>query len=100
MHGSSIITPNMHLHCHLKECVLDYGPLQIFLCFPFERYNGLLGAFPNNNKSIEVQLMNRFCMIGSSWKFHLQVHFLMNYLLSFLTLARGWHIIGHFKEFF
>ena len=61
MHGSSIITPNMHLHCHLKERVLDYGPLQNFWCFPFERYNGLLGAFPNNNKSIEVQLMNRFC---------------------------------------
>ena len=26
----------------------------------FERYNGLLGAFPNNNRSIEVQLVNRF----------------------------------------
>lgn len=24
------------------------------------RYNGLLGEFPNNKKSLEVQLMNRF----------------------------------------
>lgn len=60
MHGSSLITPNMHLHGHLKECILDYGPLHGFWCFPFERFNGLLGAFPNNNRSIEVQLLNRF----------------------------------------
>ncbi len=55
-----LATPNMHLHCHLKECVLDYGPLHGFWCYPFERYNGLLGGLPNNNKSIEAQLMNRF----------------------------------------
>lgn len=60
MHGSSVVTPNMHLHCHLKECILDYGPLHGFWCFPFERFNGLLGSQPNNNRSIEVQLMNRF----------------------------------------
>ena len=33
MFGSS----DMHLHCHLKECILDYGPLHGFWCFPFER---------------------------------------------------------------
>lgn len=60
MYGSSLVTPNMHLHCHLKECVLDYGPLHGFWCFPFERFNGLLGSLPNNNRSIEVQLMKRF----------------------------------------
>lgn len=60
MYGSSIVTPNMHLHGHLKECILDYGPIHGFWCFPYERYNGLLGEFPNNKKSIEVQLMNRF----------------------------------------
>lgn len=60
MHGSSLVTPNMHLHCHLKECVLDYGPLHSFWCFPFERFNGMLGSLPNNNRSIEIQLMNRF----------------------------------------
>lgn len=60
MYGKAIITPNMHLHCHLKECIMDYGPLHAFWCFPFERYNGLLGQLPNNNKTIEIQLMNRF----------------------------------------
>lgn len=60
MYGPSIVTPNMHLHAHLKQCILDYGPIHGFWCFPFERFNGLLGEFPNNKKSIEVQLMNRF----------------------------------------
>ena len=57
------ITPNMHMHCHLRSCILDYGPLHGFWLYAFERYNGLLGAMPHNNHSIEVQIvqiMNRF----------------------------------------
>lgn len=60
LYGESVVTPNMHLHCHLKECILDFGPLHGFWCFPFERYNGVLGNVPNNNRSIEAQMMNRF----------------------------------------
>ncbi len=33
---------------------MDFG------CFAFERYNGILGAMPNNNRNIEPQLMQRF----------------------------------------
>ena len=29
-YGKNIATPNMHVSCHLKECILDYGPLIIF----------------------------------------------------------------------
>lgn len=58
--GKDHITPNMHLHCHLLECILDYGPLHSFWCFAFERYNGILGSMPNNNRCIESQLMKRF----------------------------------------
>ena len=57
--GKDCITPNMHLHCHLAECIEDYGPVYGFWCFPFERYNGLLGSTPNNNRSIECQIMQR-----------------------------------------
>lgn len=32
----------------------------IFWLYAYERYNGVLGSIPNNNRSIEVQLMNRF----------------------------------------
>lgn len=60
MYGKGIVTPNMHMHCHLCECVKDYGPLHGFWLFSFERFNGMLGQQPSNNRSIEVQLMDRF----------------------------------------
>lgn len=58
--GKESVTPNMHMHCHLAACISDYGPLHGFWLFAFERYNGILGSMPNNNRSIEVQLMGRF----------------------------------------
>ena len=54
LHGPSVITPNVHMHGHLSECIRDYGPLHAFWLFSFERYNGLLGAQPNNNRSVEM----------------------------------------------
>ena len=50
----------MHMHCHLGDCLKDYGPLHAFWLFAFERYNGLLGNQPTNNRAIEPQLMKRF----------------------------------------
>lgn len=60
IYGASFITPNMHLHGHLRECLLDYGPFHGFWCYSFERFNGVLGAYKTNNKSLEVQLMRKF----------------------------------------
>ena len=60
LYGKSVVTPNMHMHCHLRLCVEDYGPSHGFWLFAFERCNGILGNVPNNNCSIEVQLINRF----------------------------------------
>ena len=60
LYGTSAVTPNMHLHCHLKDILLDYGPVQEFWLFSFERYNGILGNQPTNNRAIEEQLMKRF----------------------------------------
>ena len=60
LYGTSTITPNMHLHGHLAECVKDYGSIYGFWLFAFERYNGTLGSFPTNKKSITEQLMRRF----------------------------------------
>ena len=39
---------NMHLHCHLRDILLDYGPVQ---SFSFERYNGILGDLPTNHRA-------------------------------------------------
>ena len=60
LYGSEFCTMNLHLHCHLKECLFDYGPSHGFWCFAFERCNGILGSYPNNNKNIEKTMMNRF----------------------------------------
>ena len=60
LHGQSSITPNMHMHGHLTECIKDYGPLSSFWLFSFERFNGLLGYLPTNNRLIETQVKQRF----------------------------------------
>ena len=60
LYGNAHCTPNMHLHLHLKYCLLDYGPVHGFWCFPFERFYGILGVYPTNNLNVEVQMMNRF----------------------------------------
>lgn len=60
IYGSHKVTPNMHLHMHLVDCIKDYGPVYSFWLFSFERYNGLLGNFRTNQRSVELQLMRRF----------------------------------------
>ncbi len=62
LYGPELVTPNMHMHCHLAECIRDYGPLSSFWLFPFERYNGILEGTPTNNRSVEVQIMQRFLL--------------------------------------
>ena len=60
VYGKERITPNMHMHTHLADCILDYGPIYSFWLFSFERYNGILGNYYTNNKSIELQIMRKF----------------------------------------
>ena len=60
LHGPSSITPNMHMHGHLTECIKDYCPLSSFWLFSFERFNGLLGDLPTNNRLRETQVIQRF----------------------------------------
>ena len=60
LYGKEYCTPNMHLHLHLKESFFNYGPPNAFWCFAFERYNGILGSYHSNKKSIESQFMKKF----------------------------------------
>ena len=60
LYGKCHTTPNMHLHLHIKECVLNYGPVHSFWCFPFERFNGVLGSFQKNWISPELQMLKKF----------------------------------------
>ena len=52
---------NLHLPNHIKDTVVDYGPSHAFWCFPFERYNGVLGSFYQHegNSSASPYLMNQ-----------------------------------------
>ena len=59
LYGRKAVTPNMHLHCHLKDCLLECGPVHAFWCFSFERFNGILGGMQVNGRSIEIQLMRK-----------------------------------------
>ena len=48
------------MHLHLKESVLNYGPVYGFWCFPFERFNGVLESFQKNWISSELQMLKKF----------------------------------------
>ena len=58
--GPDACTPNLHLHGHLQECYMDYGPADSFWLFAFERMNGILGSVSTNHQAIEIQLMRKF----------------------------------------
>ena len=61
--GKNNVTPNMHLHAHLRQCVEDFGPVFSFWCFSFERYNGILESFQKNWQAPESQLMEKFVLM-------------------------------------
>lgn len=65
INGKLAITPNMHLHLHLKECVENYGSIYGVWLFSFERSNGILGSYQTNSKTVEIQIMRKFMMSGS-----------------------------------
>ena len=60
LYGKEVATPNMHLHCHLKQSLYDYGPIHNFWLFSYERYNGIFEQFPSSNRSLEIHFMKRF----------------------------------------
>lgn len=60
LYGKENCTPNMHMHLHLKQSVFNYGPVYGFWCFPFERFNGILGSFQKNWVSPELQMFRKF----------------------------------------
>ena len=60
LYGKEKCTPNMHMHLHLCKSVQNYGPVTSFWCFPFERFNGILGRFQKNWISPEQQMAKKF----------------------------------------
>ena len=60
LYGKEKLVINMHLACHLQQFVLDYGPINGFWCYGFERFNGIIGSFPNNNQNVAITMMKKF----------------------------------------
>lgn len=60
LYGSERVTPNMHLHQHLTNCIMDYASVYSIWLYSFERYNGIMGMFHSNHRSVELQLMRKF----------------------------------------
>ena len=61
MYGGHIGTINMHMACHIKHCMLLYGPFHAFSLFAFERLNGIVGAINTNGRKPEVTFMTKMC---------------------------------------
>ena len=60
LYGPECCTPNMHMACHLKDCLLDFGPFLSFWCFPYERYNGILEGVRKSWILPEKQMFLKF----------------------------------------
>ena len=87
---------NMHLHLHLKECLYDFGPPYSFWCYAFERYNGMLGNFPTNQKNIEPQLMKKCLLLQElhSQSFPVNDEFFGNILEQSHSVSGGLLLTG------
>ena len=57
LYGKEFITPNNHLHMHLRDCVIDFGPVYSYWLFAFERFNYNVSNLCTNKRNIEVQIM-------------------------------------------
>ena len=83
LYGKNAVTPNMHLHCHLKECIMDCGPVHAFWCFSFERFNGILGSMQVNGRSVEVQMMRKLLAGRFVWDVKFPSEFQENFMPFF-----------------
>ncbi|KAG1137167.1 hypothetical protein G6F37_013587 [Rhizopus arrhizus] len=64
LYGAEMVTPNMHLHLHLKDSIQDFGPIYAFWLYGFERLNGDIKKMTVNYKTaFEVTYMKKFLSV-------------------------------------
>ncbi len=54
--GEKNCTMNIHMLCHLTECVKDWGPLWAYSCFTFESANNHLRKLFHGTKDMSKQV--------------------------------------------
>ena len=106
LYGPQHCTPNMHLACHIKSCMLDYGPLSAFWAFSFERFNGTLEHTKISWCGPEKQMFTKFLNLQDLKSMELGidqnfVSFMCSevYLLTspqILVQSTKWHMTHHF----
>lgn len=64
LYGAAFLSPNMHLHGHLRETIERCGSIYGVWAFRFERFSGFLSDFPTNKRSVEIQIMRKFLQVG------------------------------------
>ncbi|KAL0091141.1 hypothetical protein F4703DRAFT_1970948 [Phycomyces blakesleeanus] len=95
----------MHIHLHLKETVLNFGPVYGYWLFSFERYNDVLKNYTTNNKDgFEGTFMRRylenthkidlFCITRPFLQKQSQVLLLYELIDSFPTLSTATTVIS------
>jgi len=57
--GHSVCTPNMHLALHLPQQLRDFGPVQGWWCFPYERLMGVASKLPSKPGTGSVDVARR-----------------------------------------
>ena len=85
----------MHMHTHLSECILDYGPSRVYFgYFPSrDTMVRILEDMPNN-RSIEIQLMKRFLESNSPLCTPVE------YQEEFKPLLNRKHVVGTLSDCF
>ena len=53
LYGGDACNPIIHLHCHIREYVYDYGTANAFWLFACERMDGILGSVSSNHHAID-----------------------------------------------
>lgn len=59
----------LRLTCTYMDVIVDYGPIQEFWCYSFERFNGILGNQSTNNRVIEPQLLKQLLLDDDNTSF-------------------------------
>ncbi|OAD78060.1 hypothetical protein PHYBLDRAFT_141922 [Phycomyces blakesleeanus NRRL 1555(-)] len=61
LYSKDLLSPNMHLHLHLRNTIKDLGPVYGYWLFSFERYNSVLKNINTNRRSgFEMTYMKTF----------------------------------------
>ena len=60
LYGTESCTLNMHMFLHLKEYILEVGPLPAFSCFALEPFNGILEDISKSWISPEKQMFLKY----------------------------------------